>query len=371
MSNSLTSPRTSSGAAQEDLASVGRRVAAQLVDEAIAVLVLCLGYGLLIAAVVNGSGVLLTAGLVLAPLLGLGYTVWFVIHQGRTGGSPGKHALGIGTVDQDTLRPIGVGRVLVRQLVLGVLGPLNLIQLPLIGRHPRRQGWHDRVARSTVVAASAIPAAGPAVPEATKPTAEARGPRPPAPLAAPTAGLSPEPAVVAAPPKSHPAKGSPAPARASAAPPMIEPSAPPVAAAPPVGMVAPPPGVVSAPPAPVTVSPAVAESPRQDWLLTPDSGPPHVLTAMVLVGRDPDPELVEGAGVWAVDDPALSVSKTHALLGCDGGSCWVEDWHSTNGVELHRLGEQRPLGPHERTELADGDVLLLGDFRIAVSGGRA
>ena len=39
-----------------------------------------------------------------------------------------------------------------------------------------------------------------------------------------------------------------------------------------------------------------------------------------------------------IDDPARSLSKTHALLELDAGSLWVHDLNSTNGVVVAAPG---------------------------------
>lgn len=88
----------------------------------------------------------------------------------------------------------------------------------------------------------------------------------------------------------------------------------------------------------------------------------------VLVGRNPvtfgawpDAELI------AVDDPASSVSKTHAAFASDGDTLTVTDAHSTNGVVVVAAGAaERELTPGEPAPLADGDVVHLGRFAVRV-----
>lgn len=120
---------------------------------------------------------------------------------------------------------------------------------------------------------------------------------------------------------------------------------------------------------PVVGKRAGAEPANRGWTVTSPDGLRRVIDGPVLVGRDPDPALVRGASVWTVDDPQLTMSKTHALLGIEDGVAWVEDWASTNGVALHRGEAQLVLEPHARTPLRDGDVIELGTFKVSVEAG--
>lgn len=324
-------------------ASVGRRLAAYLVD-ALATLLLWAGSaGLVTVGVANDNQLVVALGLVVG-LLALAYALAVLVGIARTGRSPGKKALGLVVLDQATGRPIGFLRALLRQLVLGVLGPVNLVQLLFIGKHQRRQGWHDNVGDSVVLD-------------------EKTGQRTAAPVTGPASAL---PSLATGPLPSPP--GS-----------LITP--PPVAPLP-GGLVPPPPGIVLPPPPPApSVEPPARTERRQPspsaasavpapaataLRLTAASGVTMHLSGMVLAGRDPDTALVEGAVVWRLQDPELSVSKTHALFGTTDGAAWVEDWHSTNGVALRRGGQETELSPHERVPLQAGDELLLGDFVVRV-----
>ncbi len=76
------------------------------------------------------------------------------------------------------------------------------------------------------------------------------------------------------------------------------------------------------------------------------------------------------ASVFAVDDAAKSVSKTHALLELDGGVLWVSDLDSTNGVWVVPAGEDaREVLPGTRAEVPAGADLQLGDLVIQVECG--
>ncbi|WP_181442378.1 RDD family protein [Streptomyces tateyamensis] len=87
---------------------------------------------------------------------GLGFLVWQAAERGATGQSLGQRLLGIVTVDEDTGRPVGVARSLVRLgLHLVDVAPLffGFIR-PLV--HVRRQTFADQVARTVVVEISVI-----------------------------------------------------------------------------------------------------------------------------------------------------------------------------------------------------------------------
>lgn len=420
MSQRVSTP-TATATAPTVPASVGRRLGGWLVDGLLIGLVFAAATSLQLAGALGGSLVLVvagTAGALLYPLV----LVWL---QGSRGFTPGKLAVGTRTVDAATGKPIGFGRALLRQIVLGVLGPFNLIQILTLPRHPRRQGWHDRAAGSVVVSALSTATASPAVsaqrddaksfvprpgprPATPWPTASvpdlaspAAGPPVPASGTAPASTVEPGPRMVAPPPMGsppHSAVGADVPAapapRGPVPPPPVSPA--PVAApytadrttlapAPAPAGPAPAPAPVAdpsrlaspAPPAftqitgpPQPAHPAgpapVSAPPGASWLLATPSEH-KVLAGPVLVGRDPDRDLAPDAEVWAIDDPELSVSKTHALFGVDATGAWVEDWHSTNGVELRRHAESVPLAPHTRTYLAEGDSVALGDVLVVVA----
>ncbi|MFI2103627.1 RDD family protein [Isoptericola sp. NPDC019693] len=89
----------------------------------------------------------------LVSLLGwVGLAAW----EGTTGRTVGNSLLGIRTVAADGGGPVGVGRDLLRWLVLAACGVLPLVGTVLVLVSPtfdssgRRQGWHDKAARSVV-----------------------------------------------------------------------------------------------------------------------------------------------------------------------------------------------------------------------------
>ncbi|MDR2895267.1 MAG: FHA domain-containing protein [Propionibacteriaceae bacterium] len=128
--------------------------------------------------------------------------------------------------------------------------------------------------------------------------------------------------------------------------------------------VAAPPGVVSPSqaeaPAPVT-PPA---SPRRLTIeLLFDTGAKVLVTGLTLIGRAPSGG---GAALVALDDPDMSVSKTHLECGLDQGGFWVMDRGSTNGTALWRGGQHVVLAPRVSTRVLPGDRLALGQRRAEV-----
>ena len=58
--------------------------------------------------------------------------------------------------------------------------------------------------------------------------------------------------------------------------------------------------------------------------------------------------------------PYQHVSRYHAELQREGGTWWIADLHSTNGVQVGgRRVEHHPLGPGERVQLAPGIIIYL------------
>jgi hypothetical protein len=128
------------------------------------------------------------------------------------------------------------------------------------------------------------------------------------------------------------------------------------------------------PGAPPTVPP-VAEvppvrrlGPRTDWRLRADGGDDVTVSGRVVVGRDPRAaDAAAGARAVAVDDPARSLSKTHALLEVVDDRLLVTDLGSTNGVRIWPEGEEAiELESGRPTSVPEGAVLLLGDVAFLV-----
>lgn len=102
-------------------------------------------------------------------------------------------------------------------------------------------------------------------------------------------------------------------------------------------------------------------------VLVVHDGRRHVIDGTVVIGRDPVPADGDGqASVLALGEQHLDVSKTHVAVGVDGdGTVWLEDRHSTNGVELVGAdGAVSRLVPGRRTPWPERASMALGDLRI-------
>jgi len=94
--------------------------------------------------------------LVLYLLLVVGYFAYYVVlNGGEKGQTLGKMAMGIATRDQSGQGPIGYGRAAGRFGIVVLFDILCFIPLLLDYLSPlwdpRRQAWHDKVARSLVI----------------------------------------------------------------------------------------------------------------------------------------------------------------------------------------------------------------------------
>jgi uncharacterized RDD family membrane protein YckC len=290
------------------------------------------------------GGVALLAGAVLL--------VWllFAIALGASGATPGKAAAGLRVVGADTGAPIGVGRALVRGLVLGVatvptfgIGLATLAWTALMDPHRQRRGWHDQVARCVVVDIR---------PEPVETDEADSGPRHVVNLTA--MRLVPAPPAPQPEPPRRTARPAPAPVE-----PATSPSAPaPVSA----GMPEPQRTARRAP----VVAPA---GPPSGWVLTFDTGERVPVDGPVLVGRRPEGRAGETVRrLVALPSQDMSLSKTHAQVGLAGdGALVVMDRGSTNGSVLVRQGVSRPLSGGKPATLLDGDVVRFGDRSMLVS----
>jgi hypothetical protein len=120
----------------------------------------------------------------------------------------------------------------------------------------------------------------------------------------------------------------------------------------------------------VPVTPGRRAAPA--WrLIVPGHDEPVVVEGTLFLGRNPAATPgVAAAGLLAVDDPAKSVSKTHAMIEMDDTGLWVHDLDSTNGVWVVPEGEDPvEVVPGRRIELPAGATLELGDFAIKVDHG--
>lgn len=122
------------------------------------------------------------------------------------------------------------------------------------------------------------------------------------------------------------------------------------------------------PAAPPEVAPAGSPGQRTAWRLRSDGGGDLLVSGRVVVGRDPRAaDAAAGARPVAIDDPARSLSKTHALLEVVDDRLLATDLASTNGVRIWPEGEDAiELEAGRRTSVPEGAVLLLGDIAFLV-----
>lgn len=100
-----------------------------------------------------------------------------------------------------------------------------------------------------------------------------------------------------------------------------------------------------------------------------DDGTSYVLEQGVVVGRDPQCDSShQGAIRLQVDDPSLSVSKTHMALALKAGALLVEDLHSTNGTQVTTPeGQTSDVLPGSPIIVARGALIHFGDRSVRVS----
>lgn len=357
-------------------AGLGKRALAAVVDALAAFL---LGGAFLAAgawrmAADGGAGVpwlVLVGGPALAVV---GLVQWW--YHGRRGATLGKALAGLRTVDAESGAPIGLGRTLLRALVVAAgtlvagVGQLVVLASPLFDASGRRQGWHDKAARALVVdlALGADPARVRAAEDAA--TARLDGL-----LGQVTAVDVPAPAPATPPtpvPPPVPAAGSPGPdapdrpVTASPIPPTVLADRVPRHA---VGPVAPDDDVD------VTRLTLVRGGRRRTdrtgrVVLRLWDGTELPLTGTALVGRNPAPRAGEPVPerLVAVPDERRSVSKTHLAVGVDGDGAWVRDRGSTNGTVVTLPdGAQVVCAAGQQVRLPAGATVSFGDYWFTVA----
>jgi uncharacterized RDD family membrane protein YckC len=334
----------------------------------------------------TAAGIAVDVGVALVVLL------VFAVVLGLRGTSPGKAAVGLRVVDADTGGPIGVGRALLRSLVLAVstlptfgLGVATLAWTSVMDPGRRRRGGHDRLARSVVVDVRPIPVDEPAEDAAPRAVVNLTAmrlvpppPEPERPTPAPPAPPAP-PALPAAP--AAPVVDEPAPLETGTSPtrtrrrqlgyPLIgsaQPSGPPPAAAPPSS---PPPArpTPPTPPAPQPPPPPPAPAPATRWRVAFDTGEAFDVAGLTLVGRRPEGKPGEPVQrLVALPSEDQSLSKTHAQFQVvPDGALVVMDRGSTNGSVLLRKGVARHLSANRPATLLAGDVVRFGDRSMTVA----
>ncbi|WP_308194138.1 RDD family protein [Nocardioides sp. SR21] len=281
---------------------------------------------LLVWQYVDQPGV--AVAVVLAVMLVVGAA--FAVVLGLTGSSPGNALLGLRVQGAGTGAPIGVGRALQRQLILGVatlptfgLGVATLAWTATMDPSGRRHGWHDQVSGSEVVDVRPVPAEPEPVPAGPQQVVNLTAMR-----------------LVPAPPLPPP-------------PPTPPPSGPP-----------------TPPPRQQLGYPLVPEpaAPEPRWQVTFDTGESFVVEGLALVGRRPEAQPEDGVRhLVPLRSEDMSLSKTHAHFQVvTDGTLVVTDRGSTNGSFLIRQGAARELAPGRPTTLLDGDRVRFGDREMTV-----
>lgn len=128
------------------------------------------------------------------------------------------------------------------------------------------------------------------------------------------------------------------------------------------------------------VSPAVDDAAWSTVLRTPappqrvvvvlevNGSEPVIVTGTAICGRRPlCASLEDTASLQVLEDPSLSLSKTHMRIEWVGLEPTVTDLHSGNGTTLTRPGiPSVALRPGMPTAIADGDVLTVCDWSATV-----
>jgi hypothetical protein len=347
-------------------ATMTRRSGAALLD---LVVLLALGGWLLPLARIRDDGALAVVGGAL--LLVVGLAQW-VLH-GRTGGTVGRLATGIRTLDVDSRRPIGMLRVLLRGAVVAAgalafgVGLVVVLASPLFDRTGRRRGWHDLAARDevldvrargpqsvTVVGPQRVRPSEPALSGAQRREVSVPGWAVTAPIGGAPDDTRSGGLVLA--PLSPQRSGPDLDTRAV---PVVRQVALSYGLAPELELTRPagPREDLLPPPAePAWVDPSAAEIELAD-------GRRITIARTALVGRNPasdaDVQLVR------VVDPGRSVSKTHLQIGVERGGVWVADRGSTNGTVVTLPdGAQVACRVDQQVRLRAGSTVSFGDCSL-------
>jgi hypothetical protein len=354
------------------------------------------------AEALRGRLVLVVVLTAISTVLTTVYLIVQLVLHGRRGITLGKALTGLRSVNVRTLERPGFWRgAVVRGLVLWasfavpLLGPLLVIALsPFFDPERRGRGWADlagatwlvdarhglnpyddkrmRIARKTVATDLAD------VRSELPSLATAAGPRPPAayvPAPRSSGGVlgaaRGDAASGIAAPAPAPEPGAPAPAPATTpfdAPAPVAAPAGPTAS----GWVPPqllPDGSAASPvrggsgaAAAHGDSPATSRPGASVARFVLDTGRVVDVGSGILIGRDPAPVTGDdGVAPVAIDDPTMSVSKTHLAVLPHGSDTIVVDRGSTNGSAVVRGGAEHPLVPGVAVALRPGDTIRFGD----------
>lgn len=128
-----------------------------------------------------------------------------------------------------------------------------------------------------------------------------------------------------------------------------------------------PPPRPSAPPATIeAVDAPTGRSAGGTWRLRGPAGLEVLLLRPVVLGRDPAADAARTTATpIPLQDPARSVSKTHALVEVVDDRVEITDLHSTNGTRvLTAEGDAEELEPGRATAAPSGATVLLGEFAV-------
>ncbi len=114
---------------------------------------------------------------------------------------------------------------------------------------------------------------------------------------------------------------------------------------------------------PPTVAHLTRPSPPSAVRVTIDSGEQTSVEKLLIIGRAPTAKAEDsGAVLLAVNDPSLSVSKTHVAVELRGNEIYITDRNSTNGTWIDEgRGALRPVPPNEPTLVPVGARVLIGE----------
>ncbi len=109
---------------------------------------------------------------------------------------------------------------------------------------------------------------------------------------------------------------------------------------------------------------------RHGVTLTFDDGTEQFVTHRALIGRNPKAgDSYPGAVKIPINDPKLSISKTHFGLTVEAGAIVVKDFRSTNGTRVESPGGVvTTVLPDSPVMARPGSIIRFGDRTVIVSG---
>ncbi len=105
--------------------------------------------------------------------------------------------------------------------------------------------------------------------------------------------------------------------------------------------------------------------------VTVDTGQQAQVTRLLILGRAPMRQPHEDfATLLTVNDPSLSVSKTHLSIELEGQVLWVTDRNSTNGTWIDEAeGGLVPVASGQRMQVPPGARVLIGERVLSFTRG--